>query len=353
MRAAMAPPPVIDGQQFLAPGNTAPPPAEVAKAIAQAASTAGFFQLVNHGADAELLARMTAAMHAFFDLPLEEKLKVRRAETNAMGYANDELTKQTRDLKELFDFCRVPHPELPDDHPSNLTIEGYNRWPEGQPEFRAAMTAYYGEMERCSFRLLEAFCLGLGLERTALHHLFEGQHTGFLRLNYYPVLPEGEQAKQMGVHHHTDAGFLTILVQDEVPGLQTLDSGGQWQLVQPIPGALTINVGDQCQVLSNDRFKAPLHRVLPSRGRKRYSAPFFFNPRPDADVAPLPMFIDEEHPPAFRPINWGRFRSLRFAGDYSDLGEEVQISHYRLGGKAAAAAVEDAAAQAAACAASA
>lgn len=43
------------------------------------------------------------------------------------------------------------------------------------------------------------------------------------------------------------------------------------------------------QVLSNDRFKAPLHRVLPSRGRKRYSAPFFFNPRPDADISPLPM----------------------------------------------------------------
>jgi len=33
-------------------------------------------QLVNHGADAGLLARMTAAMHAFFDLPLEAKLQV-------------------------------------------------------------------------------------------------------------------------------------------------------------------------------------------------------------------------------------------------------------------------------------
>lgn len=339
----MAPPPIIDGQQFLAPGNTAPPPAEVAHAIAQAASAAGFFQLINHGADAALLARMTAAMHAFFDLPLEDKLKARRTQDNAMGYANDELTKQTRDLKELFDFCRVPHPHLPDDHPDNHTIDGYNRWPQGQPELRAAMMEYYAEVERCSFRLLEAFCLGLGLERTALHHLFKGQHTGFLRLNYYPVLPEGQQGQQMGVHHHTDAGFLTILVQDDVPGLQMLDSSGQWQLVEPIPGALTINVGDQCQVLSNDRFKAPLHRVLPSRGRKRYSAPFFFNPRPDADISPLPMFIDEQHPPAFRPINWGRFRSLRFAGDYADVGEEVQISHYRLRSEKAAPGAEDAA----------
>jgi hypothetical protein len=77
-------------------------------------------------------------------------------------------------------------------------------------------------------------------------------------------------------------------VQDDVPGLEVRAPDGSWQLVAPIPGALTINVGDLCQVLSNDRFKAPLHRVRASRGRRRYSAPFFFNPRSDADIAPLP-----------------------------------------------------------------
>ena len=67
-------------------------------------------------------------------------------------------------------------------------------------------------------------------------------------------------------------------------------------------------------MLSNDRFKAPLHRVLASSGRRRYSAPFFFNPRPSADIAPLPRFVDEQHPPVYRPINWGDFRSQRYAG---------------------------------------
>jgi hypothetical protein len=44
------------------------------------------------------------------------------------------------------------------------------------------------------------------------------------------------------------------------------------------------------QVLSNDRFKAPVHRVLAPRGqRRRYSAPFFFNPAPDATITPLPQ----------------------------------------------------------------
>jgi isopenicillin N synthase-like dioxygenase len=43
---------------------------------------------------------------------------------------------------------------------------------------------------------------------------------------------------------HADAGFLTILVQDEVAGLEALAADGTWHLVRPIDGALTINVGD-------------------------------------------------------------------------------------------------------------
>ena len=45
--------------------------------------------------------------------------------------------------------------------------------PVMQPEFRGAMLAYFTEMERCSFRLLEAFCAGLGMPTTTLHGLFE------------------------------------------------------------------------------------------------------------------------------------------------------------------------------------
>ena len=70
-------PPVIDAQQFLAPENADQlPPAAVAQAVAAAASTWGFFQLVNHGSDAALLSRKQQAMQSFFELPLETKLEV-------------------------------------------------------------------------------------------------------------------------------------------------------------------------------------------------------------------------------------------------------------------------------------
>jgi isopenicillin N synthase-like dioxygenase len=68
-------PPVIDAQQLLRPGAT-DVPEQVAAAIAAAASSWGFFQLVNHGCDDAVLQRMNSAMHSFFDLPLETKLQV-------------------------------------------------------------------------------------------------------------------------------------------------------------------------------------------------------------------------------------------------------------------------------------
>ena len=237
-----------------------------------------------------------------------------------MGFADDELTKQSLDLKEIFDFCYVPHPNLPPDHPSNKTIDGHNRWPHEHPWFKQALDAYYQEMTRCAFKLTEAFCTALGLDPNALEgHFRDG--VGFARLNFYEVQKynkpentidkgavngttnnatlnnsnthalepneEGNGGKNkeldddllLGIHHHTDAGFLTILIQDEVSGLQMLSKNGEWRTVAPIPGALTINVGDMCQVLSNDEFKAPVHRVLAPREHRRYSAAFFFNVR--------------------------------------------------------------------------
>lgn len=84
---------------------------------------------------------------------------------------------------------------------------------------RSIQQQYFSEVERISFKLLEAFALGLGLAPRALHPLFDTQHTSFLRLNYYPVTP-GAPPDALGISDHKDAGFLTVLLQDEVPGLQ-------------------------------------------------------------------------------------------------------------------------------------
>lgn len=63
--------------------------------------------------------------------------------------------------------------------------------------------------------------------------------------NYYPSCPQPELT--IGITNHADITFITILLQDQVGGLQVFYQD-QWTDVPPIPGALVINAGDLLQV---------------------------------------------------------------------------------------------------------
>jgi isopenicillin N synthase-like dioxygenase len=84
------------------------------------------------------------------------------------------------------------------------------------------------------------------------------------------------------------------------------------------------------QVWSNDRYRAPVHRVLAMNRAERRSLAFFFNPAYDTVVAPLDKLVDARHPARYAPISWGEFRRKRADGDFANYGAEVQISDYRL-----------------------
>jgi isopenicillin N synthase-like dioxygenase len=309
--------PVIDASKL-------PDPASL-RALDRACREWGFFQVVHHGLDRDAILALQREMRAFFALPLETKREVERTAENPWGFYDRELTKNERDWKQIFD-CG------PDDDPGLRTP-----WPATSRAFRIAIASYMGSCERLAFRLLAAISTNLGMPADHLAHGFSPSHTSFLRLNYYPVcLPRPRSTAvraggrgHFGVHHHTDAGALTLLLQDDQPGLE-VHRAGRWHLVEPREDALVINIGDVVQVWSNDRYRAALHRVRTSADRARFSAPYFFNPGYDTRYAPLPTTVADGVPARYRPIQWGEFRNLRAAGDFQDCGEEVQIHHYRL-----------------------
>ena len=295
--------------------------------IADACQTWGFFQVVNHGISDQMIANVWQQTRAIFALPLEQKITVLRTRKNPWGFYNNELTKNQRDKKEVFDFTREGVDPI---------YQQRNCWPQGQDTFKTTMMDYFEACTQLSLTLLEGFCVGLNLSPGHMHSNFETNHTGFLRLNYYPVKDpmseidaDYQTDADLGVHHHTDAGALTVLMQDDVGGLQVYRKG-YWHDIPFVPGAMVINTGDMMQVWSNDRYQAAIHRVLAMDSVDRYSLPFFFNPAAGARVTPLATVINDENPAKYREIEWAKFRGQRTDGDYADYGTEVQISQFRV-----------------------
>ena len=283
----------------------------------------GFFQVVNHGIAQSTVDRLMSESRAFFALPDAEKQAISRTAQNPWGFFDRELTKNTRDWKQIYDYGPGSGEEM------------QPQWPAMRPGFRDSVLTYYAACEALAFRLLIALAGNLGVTANRLLVGFVPQHSSFLRLNYYPRCPAPERPEGMatpkrghlGINHHTDAGAITLLLQDSQPGLEVYRDG-HWHLVEPRADAIVVNVGDIVQVWSNDRYKAALHRVIANADHERFSVPFFFSPAYGTDYAPLPTTIDSSTPAHYRSINWGEFYRKRAAGDYADYGEEVQISHY-------------------------
>jgi isopenicillin N synthase-like dioxygenase len=164
--------------------------------------------------------------------------------------------------------------------PSDPLLEATPLPPEALlPGWRDAAASYHRAMERVASALMGALARGLGLRETAFDAAFEG---GISTLRLI-----GDEHLLIG-RPHCDTGFLTLLAQDGVGGLQARHRDGTWMDVPPDDGCLAVNFGQVLERWTGGRIRATEHRVL-SPGRVRYSIPFFYEPRVDAVIAPLPL----------------------------------------------------------------
>jgi len=308
---------------------------EVVEKVSLACREFGFFQIVNHGISSELIERYLDCCREFFALPLEVKLQWKRNEGNARGFFNDELTQQKRDWKEALDVG-VPGSRdwsVADESPENKCLDGWNQLPSEDvlPNFRRTISKYFDELSMLADRIAIIMAKGLGQnENSPIIEELRGRHSSYLRANYYPLCNKqaADGYTPLGISPHRDAGFLTILLQDaNCHSLQVLKNDS-WVTIHPAGKySFTINTGDMAEVWSDGRYNAPLHRVLSNETKERYSTPYFYNPSYETLVKPL-RGTEAGSVPKFNDVLWGYFRAVRFAGDLTDLGVEIQVSHF-------------------------
>jgi isopenicillin N synthase-like dioxygenase len=187
---------------------------------------------------------------------------------------------------------------------------------ESLPGWRQAVAAYYLGMERVSQVLMRAIARGLSLEEHFFDAAFD-RGLSTLRLLRYPLRTDADQAARadpnVWVNHrggrfyvigapHVDSGFLTLLAQDGVSGLQARHLDGAWLDVPLTDEGLAVNFGKVLERWCGGQIKATEHRVI-GTGHERLSIPFFYEARADAEIRPLPV----DGAASFAPFLYGDY----------------------------------------------
>lgn len=297
------------------------PLADVAFEVSQACRQVGFFYIINHGMDASVISNTLTFSKRFFDLPASVKAELdsTKSRSGARGYfalGGEDLNAKdgTRDLvaegqsigggessgtspvasfrgdwKEGFDCGREVSPHDAEWALSAM-VDG-NYWPRDEvlPGFREAMLGYQDGVRKIGSVLMEAFAVGLGLPSNFFVEKTQ-RPMATMRLLHYPPQPKQDISTldKIGCGAHTDYGLCTLLLQDEVGGLQVRNSAYEWVNAPPIPGSIVVNIGDMMSMWSNGRYSSTVHRVVNMTGKERYSIPFFLNPDCGTMVERLP-----------------------------------------------------------------
>lgn len=286
----------------------------VAAAIRAACLHTGFFYV--SGACLPSTAGIFRCMQQLFDLPDASKAQLdanlsplHRGYTGLGGSHNcvpDETTIKGPDNKESY---------LLGAEGSGSPMHGPNVWPDPQqlPGWQEAVEGYFSAMLELSRVIARGLALSLSLPESFFTDKMRDPVAQLLMLRYPPPpqraqAAAGEQEQQyVGCGAHTDCGFLTILGQSDVPGLQVKMASGEWVVAPPIQGTFVVNLGDMTARWTNDLYKSTEHRVFNTTGsRPRYSVPFFCNCDFDAVVAPADIAAAGANS-KYAPITAGKY----------------------------------------------
>ena len=175
-------------------------------------------------------------------------------------------------------------PALPLDRtaPPWTRLQGPNQWPAALPGVQARSARLSGDGHGAR----DSGAAARSPPRSSSPKTYSSRSTrprptSSSRSSAIPAAPPDES--DQGVGAHKDSGFVTILLQDKVAGLQVEGEDG-WIDAPPVPGTFVVNIGEILEIASNGYLRANVHRVVsPPAGDDRLSVAFFLGARLDAD----------------------------------------------------------------------
>ena len=304
----------------------------------------GFFYLTGHGIPQEETDRLAALARQFFSLPEADKLEIEmRNSPHFRGYnrAGFEYTRGTQDWREQVDFgAEREKISLVAGDPPWKRLIGPNQFPRALPALREAVLKWIDDVTTVGLRILQAFSEALGQKPDVFAPIYSNGPNQLLKIVRYPGRDQTES--DQGVGAHKDGGFVTILLQDVVGGLQVDDGRGGWIDAPPKRGTFVVNIGELLELASNGYLRANIHRVVtPPAGGDRLSIPFFLGANlaasipvldlPPALAAEIPGITQDPLNPLFREVGRNVLKSrLRSHPDvalahHDDLLEQLSL----------------------------
>eukprot|EP01018_Ginkgo_biloba_P039373 Gb_04373 [translate_table: standard] len=278
----------------------------VVEQIKRACEEWGIFQLVDHGVPAHLINSMLHLSRDFFALPPEEKLKYDMTGGKRGGFvvSSHLQGESVLDWREIVTYFAFP-----------VHARDYTRWPEKPEGWREVVDEYSHEMMNVARKLLELVSISLGLEAQSGSRACLEMDQKII-INFYPRCPRPDMT--LGVKRHTDPGTITLLLQDQVGGLQATKDGLNWITVEPVEGAFVVNLGDHMHYLSNGKYKNADHQAVVNEDTSRLSIATFQNPAQEAIVYPLEGVVKAEEGDKYvmeEPITFAQMYSRKMNRD--------------------------------------
>jgi len=302
----------------------------VSTEIQKACKEHGFFYIVGHGIDQDLINQLFDVVKRFFSLPLDVKMKWRMGLTNReyLGFfkVGQEITYGSIDWKEgVYIDC-----EKPTDIKENINVPLYPTELEEVEYnivgFKNTIETYINQLTNLGQQILEAIALSLNLPSSYFYEKYTYDPFTMMAMLHYPSFKkesninhpdDSTKVEKFGTGPHTDQGVLTILYQDDVGGLQVKSKNGEEFIdAPPIPGSFICNIGDMLDKMTGGYYLSNVHRVkYNTTGRPRFSFPFFLDPC--LDSVPELMPCDYANL-GDKPIRWDQQNIHEFNGTYGD-----------------------------------